>query len=317
MGIAATPAEGLLPGPFRSTLAACLLLPGHPARATSEVIAGLHAYRSAFAINAALRTLAEDGNDAVLTAISCLAGYLDEYGSPIDYQRRRDIVPTETITMSRWRELCFSAAAHPGKARRHRDAQRYLYQLLTGADLHDPRHDLAFTSAGDRSAYLAFTDTLITDLRAALHGHAARLLHDRGAGEPLTWSPPPGICAHLDLPGPDPDDIDLDAIRFLVISENLPLGEAAARLGTSTEHVRLALERVPRPARQWGRDAPPVAWRWQQHARTILTREFYEREYFATGRTLRELEAETGFPRKFIAERAREHGITLTGASEP
>jgi TniQ len=312
-----TPAAGLLRGPFRSTLAACLLLPGHPARATGKAITALHAYRSVFAINAALRTLAEGGHDSVLTALSRLAGYLDDCGSPIDYQRRRDIIPAETITTSRWRDLCLSAAAHPGESRRHRDAQRYLFGLLTGADLHDPRHALAFTSAADRAAYLAFTDTLTTSLRAALHRHATGILHELGIGEPLTWAPPPDCCAGLDVPGPAPDDIDLDAVRQLIITEELPIGEAAARLGTSTEHVRLALERVPRPARPWGRNAPPVVWQWQQRACTILTREFYDREYVKAGKPLRELEAETGFPRKFLADRAREHGITLSSAPEP
>jgi len=312
-----TPAAGLLPGPLRSTLAACLLLPGHPARATSKAITALHAYRSTLAINAALRTLAEDGHDTVLTALTRLAGYLDEHGSPIDYLRRRDLIPAETITTSRWRDLCLSASAHPGESRRHRDAQRYLYQLLTGADLHDPRHALAFTSAADRAAYLAFTDTLTTGLRAALHRHATGMLHKLGVGEPLTWTPPPDCCAGLDLPGPAPDEIDLDAVRQLVITEELPIGEAAARLGTSTEHVRLALERVPRPARPWSRNAPPVVWQWQQRASTILTREFYDREYVKAGKTLRELETQTGFPRKFLAERAREHGITLSSAPEP
>ena len=31
----------------------------------------------------------------MLTAISCLAGYLDTCGSRIDYQRRRDLIDTE------------------------------------------------------------------------------------------------------------------------------------------------------------------------------------------------------------------------------
>jgi len=312
-----TPAEGLLPGPLRSTLAACLLLPGHPGRATSAAITRLHAHRSAFAIRAALRTLTEGGHDAVLTAVSCLAGYLDECGSPINYQRRRDLVPAETITAGQWRELCCGASAHPGEARRHKDAQRYLFQLLTGADLNDPRHTLALTSARDRSTYLTFADTLPAGLRIALHGHAAVLLDDLGISEPLTWTPPPDCCAGLDLPGPDPGDIDLDALRQLMITEELPVGEAAARLGTSTEHVRLALERVPRPARQWGRTTPPVVWQWQQRARTILTREFFEREYVRAGKALRELEAETGFARKFLAATAREHGITPASASRP
>ncbi len=164
----------------------------------------------------------------MLTAISCLASYLDSYGSPIDYQRRRDLIPAGTITEGQWHDLCYGAAAHPGEGRRHRDAQRYLFQLLTGADLHDSRHALAFTSTHDYSHYHAFAGTLPTGLRDALHRHAAALLHDLGIGEPITWAPPPGCCAGLDLPGPEPDDIDLDAAGRLITTGKLPVAEAAA-----------------------------------------------------------------------------------------
>ena len=266
------PARGFAPGPFRSAVAACLLLPGHPGRATSTAITALHAYRSVLAVGAVLRALAGGGHDTVLTAISCLAGYLDTYGSPIDYQRRRDLIPAGTITAGQWSQLCYGAAAHPGEARGHRDAQRYLFQLLTGADLHDPRHALAFTSNYDYSRYHAFAGTLPTRLRDALHHHAAALLHDLGIGEPLTWAPPPGCCAGLNLPGPEPDDIDLDAAGDLIIAGQLPAAEAAAQLGTSTGHVRLAIDRVPRPDRQWGRSAAPPTWQRRQHDRAVLTR---------------------------------------------
>jgi DNA-binding transcriptional ArsR family regulator len=311
------PAQGFAPGPFRSTIAACLLLPGHPGRATRTAITALHAYRSALAIGTVLRALADGGHDAVLIAISCLAGYLDTSGSPIDYQRRRDLIPAGTITASQWHDLCYGAAAHPGQARRHRDAQRYLFQLLTGADLHDPRHALAFTSGNDYSHYHAFAGTLPTGLRDALHGHAAALLHELGIGEPLTWAPPPGCCAGLDLPGPEPDDIDLDAAGRLIITGKLPVAEAAARLGTTGGHLRLALDRIPRPARQWGRSAAPLTWQRRQHARGILTREFFDREYITAGKNLRQLEADTGIPRRFLTRVAREHGITMTGICGP
>ena len=311
------PARGFAAGPFRSTIAACLLLPGHPGRATGTAITALHGYRSALATGAVLRALADGGHDTVLTAISCLAGYLDTSSSPIDYQRRRDLIPAETITAGQWRDLCYGAAAHPGETRRHRDAQRYLFQLLTGADLHDPRHALAFTSGNDSSHYQTFAGTLTTGLRGALQGHATGLLHDLGIGEPLTWAPPPGCCARLNLPGPEPDDIDLDAVGHLIITGRLPVTDAAARLGTTTGHVRLALEHIPRAARQWGRSAAPPTWQRQQHARAILTREFFEREYIAAGKNLRQLEADTGIPRRFLTQVAREHGITMTGIRGP
>jgi DNA-binding transcriptional ArsR family regulator len=91
----------------------------------------------------------------------------------------------------------------------------------------------------------------------------------------------------------------------------------AARLGTSTDHERLALEHIPRPARDWGRNTPPVTWRWRQRASTVLTRDFFDREYVHAGKTLRDLEAETGFPRKFLAASARDHGISVTSAFQP
>ena len=311
------PARGFAPGPFRSAIAACLLLPGRPGRPASTAITALHAYRSALAVGAVLRALAGGGHDTVLTAISCLAGYLDTCGSRIDYQRRRDLIPAETITTGQWRDLCYGAAAHPGEARRHRDAQRYLFQLLTGADLHDPRHALAFTGNYDYSRYHAFAYAFPTGLRDALHHYAAALLHDLGIGEPLTWAPPPGCCAGLDLPGPQPDDIDLDAVGRLIITQKLPVAEAAARLGTTGGHLRLALDRVPRPARQWGRSAAPLTWQRRQHARGILTREFFDREYIAAGKNLRQLEADTGIPCRFLTQVAREHGITMTGQLGP
>ena len=311
------PARGFAPGPFRSAIAACLLLPGRPGRPASTAITALHAHRSALAVGAVLRALAGGGHDTVLTAISCLAGYLDTCGSRIDYQRRRDLIPAETITTGQWRDLCYGAAAHPGEARRHRDAQRYLFQLLTGADLHDPRHALAFTGNYDYSRYHAFAYAFPTGLRDALHHHAAALLHDLGIGEPLTWAPPPGCCAGLDLPGPQPDDIDLDAAGRLIITQKLPVAEAAARLGTTGGHLRLALDRIPRPARQWGRSAAPLTWQRRQHARGILTREFFDREYIAAGKNLRQLEADTGIPCRFLTQVAREHGITMTGQLSP
>jgi biotin operon repressor len=312
-----TPPEGLLPGPFRSALAACLLLPGHPAAATRKAITGLHSYRSVFA-----------------PSTRCSAPWL--HTTTASSPRSPAWPPTWTTAAARsttsaaatssppspspWTSggRCASTpAAHPGEARRHRDAQRYLFQLLTGADLNDPRHALAFTRAGDRARYQAFADTLPTSLRTALHRHAAAVLDGLRISEPLTWAPPPGCCAGLGLPGPDPEDIDTKAVHRLIITGKASVSDAAAELGTSAGHVRFALERVPRPARNWGPGALPVTWRRQQRARAVLTREFFDREYFQAGKTLQDLEAETGFPVKLLTAAAREHGIALARASAP
>ena len=48
-----------------------------------------------------------------------------------------------------------------------------------------------------------------------------------------------------------------------------------------------------------------------------MTREFFERQYIQAGKNLRQLEAETGIPRRFLTRVAREHGITMAGVSGP
>ena len=48
-----------------------------------------------------------------------------------------------------------------------------------------------------------------------------------------------------------------------------------------------------------------------------MTREFFEREYISRGKNLRQLEADTGIPCRFLTRVAREHGITMTGQVGP
>jgi hypothetical protein len=48
-----------------------------------------------------------------------------------------------------------------------------------------------------------------------------------------------------------------------------------------------------------------------------LTREFFERHYIQGGKNLRQLEADTGIPCRFLTQVAREHGITMTGQLGP
>ncbi|MGG2463745.1 hypothetical protein ACO0M4_28780 [Streptomyces sp. RGM 3693] len=144
----------------------------------------------------------------VLTALSRLADHLDDHGSAIDYQRRRVLIPGEPITWDAWKQLCFDTGTQPGESPastsqtpRFVQAQRYLHQLLTGSDLADPAHPMAWQSAGDRSRYLAFLPTLTLDQRHALHTHARSLLDQLRIAEPLTWEPPEQCAADLSLPG--------------------------------------------------------------------------------------------------------------------
>ena len=318
------PAKESLDAPFRNAIAACLLLPGNPAPNVPEALTELHAHRSQPALNGVLRPLVARGYESVLSAVSYLAAYLDTHGAPIDYQRRRDLIPLEVITDTEWQDLCGRAGAHPGRPRASRgetrrllDARRYLYHLLTGADLHDPRHKLAFRTGLDHNRYYEFTDPMTAPLRAALYEHASQMLDRLGIDEPVTWEPPPDCCSGLALPGRDPADIDLRALHELVVLQKLPVGQAAGQLRTTTYHVRFALESIPRAARQWGRSTPPSAWILRHQAPQILTREFFEREYLQAGKRLRQIAAETGFYRPLVAHYAHKAGISLAHSPPP
>jgi hypothetical protein len=303
--------------PFRANLAACLMLPGNPAPTLTEALGDRHA-RSGFAVNELLRSLDAGGHAAIFAAICCLAGYLDGTGSPVDYQRRREIVPAETVSAADWNDLCCQAGAHPGKGRaRLRHAQQFLYQLLTGADLTDSRQQLTLATAASRRRYTEFVDAITTPLREALHRHAAQLLDRLGIDEPLTWEPPATICAHLTLPGTDPAVIDRSAVQEMVIERGQTLGFAADRLGVTIDHIRYAVERVNRPARSWKASTPVAAWHTRRAAEELFTPEFLTEHHAAGGKSLTQLAAETGFGRHIVTSCARRAGITPVRASDP
>lgn len=318
------PREGMQEILFRGIAAALLLLPGEPnlrARGVTDRL-GPHLPN---AMTVTLQRALKSGHPDVLTALCNLAHYLDDHGSPIDYEHRRRLIPAAPISPDEWRELCFRTGTQPGEqlnskttqAPRYLNAQRYLNQLLTGADLTDPRHPLALRSAPDRSRYFAFPPSLTLDQRDALHQHAVGVLHDLNIDEPLTWEPPQGCSDGLDLPGRHLDDIDLEEVRRIVITEQRAPREAARELDTTLTHIRFALERVPREPRAWGRSSSVNSWRLRQQAKAVLTPDFLQCEYIDGGRTLRDIAQEAGIPRHIAVAHARALGITVRRTRKP
>ena len=311
-----TPPVGRFADTLREAIPCCLTICGSDQRAYCDAIAGLRSRWHPQA-HTLLRGLPEPVRTAVLTAICHLADHLDEHGGHIDYQRRRHAVTTDLLSWDQWQHLCFTTTAHPGQDRRHLDARRYVYQILTGADLGEDHHDLTYRSATDRSSHLMFADRLTTPLRHALHEHARGHLELLGIDEPLTWAPDAGCVAGLHLPGRDPADIDLAAVHQLVLTDNKPVSVAADILATSIDHVRYALHTaIVRPPREWGPNAAPRAWHTQQRARALLTPAYFQREYVAGGKRLKQLQAETGFGRKMLADYAKGAGVQLADARE-
>lgn len=223
------PLRGVRAGDMAIDIPAALLIPGNPVRnihATGE----LNPWRNNISIF--LSEISQQYPD-VLTGICRIADHLDQHGSPIDYRRRRATFTDVDLTEQEWGQLCARADANPGRTARMVHARRYLFQLLTGADLANQHHALAFADSQQRAGYLDFHRTMISPLRDELHHHATGLLAAADIDEPLTWSPPADCAAGLTLPGREPDDIDMDALHQLVIVEDLDTTTAARRLGVS------------------------------------------------------------------------------------
>ncbi|MEU8265437.1 LysR family transcriptional regulator [Micromonospora sp. NPDC048999] len=305
------PANGSFTDTIATDIPAALLIPGNPIRnrnATGE----LTNWRST--TTRTLGLLADQYPD-VPAALCALAGYLDTHGSPIDYRRRRTTFTNVPMDRRQWEDLCYRADAHPGKTTRHVNARRYIFTLLTGANLANTRHRLAFPTTSDKHNYLAiFQRTITTPLRDALHDYAQAMLDAADINEPLSWNPPGDAVAGLTLPGREPDDIDFDTVHQLVNVEQLPINAAAAKLDATVEHIRYALGRLHRPGKINGKNTPPASRRLRERAARSLTAEFFHRKYIEAGKDLRTIEAETGIHRKLLARHARALGAPLTDA---
>lgn len=286
---------------------AALLIPGNPVRnvhATGEI----NPWRNNTSI--ALSEAAARHPD-ILTTICTIADYLDTHGSPIDYRRRRATFTNVVLSQQQWDDICQRAEAHPGTGTRHLHARRYLFQLLTGADLGNPVHPLAFRTSLQREHYLSWQRDMPSPLRREVRHHAAGLLAVAGIDEPLTWSPPAECVAGLDLPGREPDDIDTDRLHLLVVVDGLKPKAAARQLGVSIEHVRYAVENLHRPAPEYASNNPVTARKVRARAAALLTRDFFQRENVDAGKDITTLIAETGFSRTILNEYAKRAGFTF------
>ncbi|MFI7524576.1 TniQ family protein [Nocardia salmonicida] len=309
------PSQGHWADLHRATMSAALLIPGHPDRYQGGDVRQFNARVNRATLATPLR-----GFSTVIMALARIADYLDQHGTSIDYQRRREFFPAETIDRATWRELACSVDAHPGDDStqvRLRSANRYLQQLLTGADLADPRHPLAFRSSDDRNHHLRFTIAMTLPLRQALREYAAGVLTHLEIDEPLTWSPPTALADGLELPGVDIEQLDMDKIEQLVIVEQRRLVDVADILGVHIEHIRFALERLDRPQRAWSASAPPAAWLREQQADKLLTAEFFQREHIEAGHSLKALSQRTGFGISVLSQFARRRGIAVRQGPAP
>lgn len=288
-----------------------LLIPGNPIRnihATTE----LNPWRNNVSIALGELTRRHPG---LLTAICALADYLDTEGSPVDYRRRRETFRDIELSQQVWEHYCDQANANPGKGARRFNARRYIFQMLTGADLSNPQHSLAFRTGEDQDRYMGqFQREMETALRASLHEHAAGLLAAAGIDEPVNWSPPAECVAGLRLPGREPGDINTRLLYQLITIEKCSFTAVARQLGVTIEHVRYITRQLYRETTKHPKNSSPAARQARHRANGILDRAFYEREHIQARKDLPTIAAETGFTRRLVARYARKAGISINPA---
>jgi hypothetical protein len=236
---------GIYAETFRLAVTTAILLPGSR-DATFAAAAAVLRPNIPFRGNDLINTLIRQGHDTLLTAICAIADYLDHNGSPIDYIRRRHLIDADLLPEPAWQQICRQTATHPGVPgyRRLRNARRWIYQRLTGNELRHAPAPFTVTNGQEQRYYANLPLELPPPVLQALDRYATRYLASKGVDEPLTWEPPATCVAGLDLPGRDPADIDTTALTRLVTSGNPSPSAAATQLNTTTDHVRLALERA-------------------------------------------------------------------------
>jgi hypothetical protein len=207
--------------------------------------------------------LRQDGILEPVTAAICqLARKLDEHGAPVDYARRRRLrrFSQAQLDTDSWRRQRYFLT-HPATwaQRRHLDhvclpaapvqeqlARLRLIELLTATH---PRYLPGPPRLPERRSqdYAEFVFTMTGQMASCLHRQARTLLSKASISEPVTREPPFDWAAGIPWPGPDPDAISTEELHPL-IRAGLPVRAIAARLATSSDHVRLAADCHPAPS---------------------------------------------------------------------
>ncbi len=300
------PPTGLHVDIFRTVAGAALLVPG--ATAPVETLFADHRDPGlAKTFSHVVQFLPPPPADAaILRVLTQLAENVDRHGTPIDYARRRHLAAAEPlIDATQWDAICEQAGVPTGGRAKLTNAQRWIWETMTGDLLSDAPGDLKLVDHSILGFHL-FALHLPTAAAAALDNHAARLLERHSIDEPLTWSPPLDWADSTDTPGVDPDSIDPETIHGM-LRAGVPLGKIADQLDTSIAHLRWIVRRHPPQLRS--RSQANKVLRGARPA--DLTPDRLNQLVNIEGRTFRDLARELGMHRRRLAELLRQGGYAV------
>jgi hypothetical protein len=269
---------------------------------------------SAIAATSATRILQRAERDprwpASVTAITLLAGWLDQHGAPIDYQRRRRLDYGNLLPGSDWALICHRTGTVTGEQDRALTARRWLFERISGTPAEHAPSSYAAITADQRHRLDKFAVFVTPDLAAGLdHYTATWLAGHRIDAEEATWRPPAFLLTGLDLPGPDPFALPPTEIHELVKNRRMSPRAAALRVGTTIDVIRAVLDEHPAPS-------PPLtpaqerargqaAGKLREHLSPDELNDLYTNQRMS----LEEIGRRNGASKATVTSLAREYGI--------
>lgn len=245
----------------------------------------------------------------ICAGLDRLVDYLDTHDVPIDYQRRRQTDYRRLLPAAGWRRICREAGTTPGPAIRSHIARCVLFEQLSGMPPHLAPFSAGTTTPDFRTKTVQFGAVLTPALAAGLIQAAATFLHQQGiTDEPLTWQPPASLLDGLDLPGPDPHQIDLPRLHHLVRIDQISIPTAARHIGVTTAAAHALLLDHPAPPRP--RFTPPPD---RRPAKQLLPPEVLARLHLDRHLSLAHIDQHTGFSRGTAARLAHDYAIPIRG----
>jgi hypothetical protein len=252
---------------------------------------------------------------ASLTALTRLAGWLDEHGTQIDYQRRRHIDYRSLLPDADWIQACRSTGTIPGEQSRSLTARRWLFERISGTPA-DLARAYAVTTAGQRARLDKFAVFVTPGLVASLDSYAGTWLEgNRIDSEEVTWRPPASLLSGLDLPGPDPAALQPGEIHELIRPRKMSPRAAARHAGTTIDAIRAVLDEHPAPPQPLTPGQQRTAGRAIAALRARITPADLRDLYITQKVAPRELGRRLGAGRRTIIVLLDEYGIPRRSAA--
>lgn len=298
------------PKVLRAALSVGLLVTGNDIT-TDEAMAMLKCPIKNSTVIASLRNQYESTDwPSVRDALYRTADYLRVYGSPIDYQRRRDLDVRDILPESSWLMICEDTNS---RSEGLEAVRLFLVERLNAVSpaSRNPR----LTAAAARISI-----RLTPDLHDALMDYAVQFLAEHGiADEPPQWFPPTELLTGLALPRTGTESVDvieLHKVVNMLRRRRIRIGAAVERLGLPLDVFRQACEDYPapreprrRPARVVTPEGPSPAY---QQARERITPERMKQLYLTDGLSLKAISSMFATSSYTVARLARDYGVPIT-----